>query len=729
VITPTKIEGASVRLEDASPRPVRRAPANGRSVLRHRDDIQGLRAVAVLLVALGHAGVPFLRGGFVGVDVFFVLSGFLITGILLAAGERDGRVSLRDFYARRAKRILPAAALTLVVSDLAATWLLNVVRAKQTLLDSMWAAFFGANVRFATRGVDYFARSQPPSAIQHYWSLAVEEQFYLVWPLLVSVGLLGWLAWRGPHPRTVEAGTARWSARRRLAAILALVGVASLAWSIHDTPRTAAAYFSTFARAWELALGASLAIGARGFLHVTDRGRAILGWGGVGAIVLAAILFSSATPFPGSAAVLPTTGAAMVIAAGIGRERSRGGIGRLLGVSPLRYVGDRSYAFYLWHWPVLVIAAQYAGRTLPVATNVALLAGAFGLSVLSYRLLEDPLRRARLRRPLRTSGVLWGASVGLVVVVALIATAAIGGFSSGPAVAVTPPALDVGPSANGSSSPSTGSGRSDPSILPEVQAAVEAARAGAPIPANVSPPVQHLLGDRYDPGTKGCFAGRGDPTVANICPLGATTASRTVVVIGDSHAREWLPPLLWVAANQGWRVLPMIELGCGPVTYRAGCRTYADWVVDQVRSLHPDVVLIGGELIPNTVTTRQESMGGLAWMVEHVRPNTAHVVVMGDPPRQAREPTDCLLARHATMATCTTTLTTEQVALIAGAQRTVAARGAAFIPTLGWFCYQRSCPMIVGTTATYRDADHISETYALELRALFGRAFGLALGP
>src|SRR5437764_12268748 len=184
-----------------------------------RDDIQGLRAVAVLLVALGHADVPFLRGGYVGVDVFFVLSGFLITGILLAEAERRGSISLAGFYPRRARRILPAAALTLLVTDLAARHLLNFVRAREVVSDSIWAAAFGANVHFARLGSDYFAQAQPPSPLLHFWTLSVEEQFYLVWPafLVAAIALFG--------------------ARRRLALLLVtlLVGASSLAWSIHYT--------------------------------------------------------------------------------------------------------------------------------------------------------------------------------------------------------------------------------------------------------------------------------------------------------------------------------------------------------------------------------------------------------------------------------------------------------------------------------------------------------------
>ena len=145
----------------------------------------------MLLVALNHAGLPFLNGGYVGVDVFFVLSGFLITGILLSQAERDGHVSLTEFYVRRARRILPAAVLTLVATSIAAHHLLNFVRARDVVEDSIWASFFAANIHFAHQGSDYFAQGQPPSPILHFWSLAVEEQFYLVWPAVLSLVLFG----------------------------------------------------------------------------------------------------------------------------------------------------------------------------------------------------------------------------------------------------------------------------------------------------------------------------------------------------------------------------------------------------------------------------------------------------------------------------------------------------------------------------------------------------------
>src|SRR4051812_20829265 len=202
---------------------------------RRRGDIQGLRAVAVLLVVLSHAGVGALAGGYVGVDVFFVISGFLITGILLSQASEKGSISLVGFYARRARRILPAAALTLLATEVAAYFLLNLVRAREAVWDSLYAAAFASNFRFAARGLDYFEQGQPPSPLLHFWSLAVEEQFYLVWPALLSAALLGAAATR----------------RRRALVVLVVIAAASFAWSVHLTKALPpAAYFSSFTRAW-----------------------------------------------------------------------------------------------------------------------------------------------------------------------------------------------------------------------------------------------------------------------------------------------------------------------------------------------------------------------------------------------------------------------------------------------------------------------------------------------
>ena len=270
-----------------------------------RGDIQGLRAVAVSLVLAFHAGLPAARGGYVGVDVFFVISGFLITGLIVREIEQHGRLELSRFYARRARRLLPASAMTLlVVAVLTVAWLPNT-RFESIAMDCVASATYVMNLRLARASVDYLQAEDTPSPLQHFWSLAVEEQFYVVWPLLI-LGLL------------LVQRRARWPLRRALLGGIAAIGFPSLYWSMHLTRRSPdAAYFTSTTRAWELAIGAALAIGAPSLARMSARAAAALAWAGLVAIFVAGFSYRTSTEFPGYAALLPTLGAAAVIAAGI----------------------------------------------------------------------------------------------------------------------------------------------------------------------------------------------------------------------------------------------------------------------------------------------------------------------------------------------------------------------------------------------------------------------------
>jgi peptidoglycan/LPS O-acetylase OafA/YrhL len=650
----------------------------------HRDDIQGLRGVAVLLVVLGHAGVPFLEGGFVGVDVFFVLSGFLITGLLLA----QERISLGDFYVRRARRILPAAALTLVVTDLVAQHLLNFVRAREAVSDSIWAALFGANVHFAQVGSDYFSRGQPPSPFLHFWTLSVEEQFYLVWPgILVLALLLG---------------------RRHLLAVVAVLGAASLAWSVQDTSASpATAYFSTFARGWELALGAALAVWAP---KAAPRARAALGWLGLMAIGCAAVLFSAETPFPGYAALLPALGAVLVIA----------GDARGLSCAPLRYVGDRSYAYYLWHWPVLVIATEYAGHDLSLAARLLLLAGAFGLSVVSYALVENPVRRMRL--PAWRGALLWPAAVAIVLVTAVFALRSLGETAAridAASAAVRPAALQDGRAV------AQLAGASRP--LTAVVAAVRAAERGDPIPSPLTPPVGELRGDFYS-FPDGCAPSGRMPTT--ICRLGDTSSGKSIVVFGDSHAQMWMPAILQMATRDHWLVRPLVKLSCVPRSWngKGACHDWYVWAKRQAAALNPQVALILGSWAGTADPV--QAIKPVKQLAAALRHSAASVIVVGDPSSQKRDPVDCLLARGATMKTCTTAQRRVQARTDSAIQGGARRLGAGFIDVRGWLCargrasgHPQLCPLVVNRTITAVDRGHVSKTYALELAQPFRNAF------
>jgi peptidoglycan/LPS O-acetylase OafA/YrhL len=375
---------------------------------RWRPDVEGLRAVAILLVVFTHYGLPGLEGGFIGVDVFFVISGFVITGLLLRERQSSGGTSLFDFYARRCRRILPMATLVIFAAVFATWVLINGHAANGAAIDGRWAAVFLMNHRLASPNANLL------SPLATYWSLAVEEQFYIVFPLL----FLG--ACAVGHRR---------SQRARVSAMVAAVFVASLTWSIANVNATQlTGYLSTFCRAWELAAGALVALATPWLKRVPGSVAGLGTWLGLAAIVIGAFTLQVETiHFPGWIALVPVLGAAMVIAGGVATPRQ--GAERLLGTGPFRWFGQRSYSLYLWHWPVIIVAAEVVGHN---QTNFWLLKIPLGflavaLSMLTYRFVENPIRHSRLRaRPSVVAGLV---TVGITV---LAMTAVI---------AVTPPPL------------------------------------------------------------------------------------------------------------------------------------------------------------------------------------------------------------------------------------------------------------------------------------------------
>jgi peptidoglycan/LPS O-acetylase OafA/YrhL len=342
---------------------------------KFRPDVEGLRAVAILLVVLFHAGVPRVTGGFVGVDVFFVLSGFVITGLLLREHASSGRTRVLSFYGRRSRRILPAATLVIVVTVLAAYHWLGFLTGNDTARVGRTASLFFSNFYFIHTGTNYLASQAPPSPLQNYWSLSVEEQFYIVYPALFILAGKCW--------KEVDI-------RRKLLVLLPCIIVASLALSIHQTSTNAiTAFFSPATRGWELALGALVAVASPQLSKIPEAAAMWMSWVGVAGIGLAAFLYNSATAYPGSAALLPVCATALVVASGTARPLM--GAERLLRLPPFQWMGKLSYSLYLWHWPILIIAAQYAGHSLSVGDNLLWLTAALGLSVLSFFLVENPI--------------------------------------------------------------------------------------------------------------------------------------------------------------------------------------------------------------------------------------------------------------------------------------------------------------------------------------------------
>ncbi|MFE9423654.1 SGNH hydrolase domain-containing protein [Kitasatospora sp. NPDC006697] len=485
-----------------------------------RPDIEGLRALALLAVLAFHAGIPHLAGGFTGVDVFFVISGYLITGQLLREAAVSGRIRLVEFYSRRARRLLPSAAVVLSVVALAGAWLTAPLRRADLEYDVLASALSVADWRFVAQQTDYLAAGRDPSPLLHFWSLAVEEQFYLLWAPLLA--LLVWLARR--HFRSAWA------------VMTALVMLASFALSLRWTHGSVSlAYLGSPSRAWQFGVGAVAALlPAAGLRRVPAPLRALLGWAGLAAVGWSVVEFTARTPYPGWAAVLPTVGAAALILAG---PDPRFGPGRLLGLRAPRAVGRLSYTLYLWHWPVLVLVqARFGALDWPV---LAALTAASALPALATtRWVERPLRRSPVVVELPRRGLSLGLSaVILPVVLALVVgsgTLRLLGPGTPVNLAGLPPGAPDGPTLLLPSS----AARTVPAVVPT---AAQARKDFPPDGACEVPPTA---------------------VSSPACLFGDTSSGDRIVLLGDSHAGQWFSPLLGIAAERHWALEELVKQGC-----------------------------------------------------------------------------------------------------------------------------------------------------------------------
>ncbi len=613
-----------MRPDDA---PLREPPEGRWSAPRlpPRADVQGLRALAVGVVVLDHVGVGLLEGGFVGVDVFFVVSGFLITTLLLRELVEDGRVRIGAFYARRARRILPAATVVLAAVVVASTLLLPLTRAVRVGVDVVWASLFVGNVRLAREGTDYFTADLPPSPVQHFWSLAVEEQFYVVWPAALALLAAG-VVWRSRRRdgRPPGAGQARVADRvlGPVSVLVVLAWVASFAWSVLLTrAEPSAAYFSTPARAWELATGALLALAAARGLRLPARGRALVATSGLAAIAAAALAYGPGTPFPGWQAAVPVLGTAAVLAAGdAGRAH---GAARLLTWRPATWLGDISYSLYLWHWPVVLLAPAVLARTsvAPVPAVVRLLLVVGGLRAARRRLL--PPRGGSL--PSRGAAVVDDAAQ---------PGALAGGGRRGPGHRGVERVLPRRPAraarrrrrvvrrlrgAEGPAHRAHGRGRAR---RHRGRAGPRGRRGSGAVPGAQRP---HQPRPGQAATTPRGASPRATPRTAT-CARSATSAPRRGWSCSVTPTRRCgCPASTRRASAGGFEVVPLVKFGCPPSDLRlreldqpgdpefTACYAWRTWALEQVAALSPDTVVVISRTPPPGIVLDPGVTEGEAW--------------------------------------------------------------------------------------------------------------------
>ncbi len=669
-----------------------RQSANGSEATGFRPDIEGLRAVAVLLVLAFHAGVPALSGGFVGVDVFFVISGYLITGLLVREVSTTGRLSLRRFYARRARRLLPATAVVLGATAALTVAFLPPLRWAPVTWDIATSSLYVVNWRLAD-SADYLAAESAPSPVQHFWSLAVEEQFYIIWPLLVLA-----LAWW--HRRSGR------SLRRTMLAGLALLAVPSLLYSVYLTGAAPGeAYFVSTTRAWELAIGAALAIIAPRLAALPRAVRVPAVWGGLAAIGIAAVGYDSATAFPGVAALLPTLGAAAIIAAGVGPDGTAAG--RMLAIRPMRWIGALSYSLYLWHWPLLVAATAYWGE-LSVSRGVVVAALSVVPAWLTYRLVERPIHFAPAiaARPGRALGVgSLATAVGLVAAVV-------------PAAVV--PEYDVDKDA-----PGAGVLSARPAADPEGRPADRVAA--------VSPDPLEARDDNADVYGDGCHQDEHKGELIS-CAYGDVDADRVIALVGDSHAAHWQPALDEVGQRHGWRVETYTKSACGffdvDVTKNGGepytsCSEWNEALIDHLTgSERPDVVMTSGSnnydvMAGDDVSeerNRSLFIDGLTRTWRELVDSGVDVTVVRDTPRLDVDVPECVTEHPEKMTECAGDR--DDAMERSGGEQIAAAEqvdGVSVIDLNSSVCPARECAAVIGNVIVWRDQHHLTATYARTL--------------
>ncbi len=702
---------------------------------RFRPDIEGLRAVAVLGVVLFHAGMPGLGGGYVGVDVFFVISGFLITGLLWREANSTGTVRLRSFYGARARRLLPASALVGVVTMVGSATLLPPLQATTAIGDGITSALYVGNYWFIVRGGDYFGGHLPQSPFLHYWSLGVEEQFYLVWAPLVLV--TAWLIRRTRKCSRIE-GT---SSRRPYLVVLALVAVISFVVSLVLTyVMPAAAFFSLPTRAWQLAIGGLVALTATRWSRLPARAAAVAGWVGLALILLACIWFDPTTPFPGTAALLPTVGAALVIGAGCATPAQ--GCGMLLGLSPMRAIGRISYSWYLWHWPVLILTPALLGHPLGLTGRLMAALASAGLAWLTLRYLENPLRFApKIRnsawRSLGLGAVATAVAVASGMVLALAVPAPIG--RGGPGKTPTITAADV----------PTGSGAANydtvlQQTFAQVQAAVAASADLRAVPSNLDPPLADAAAELRGLQLAGCmrlpYQG-GQPECASGDPASATT----VALIGDSHAAMWNAGFQQVAEQRHWRLETLAKTACpvmaspdatNPLQRLARdidkCDQWRSEILARLQAERPKLVVVtmwrgygnsGGGFEGQSGFRSYDTLwlNNLTQLVQQLRSTGAQVLVLGPVPDPHEDVPICLSGHLDDVAACTqrrsTAVNESGIAAEAAATK---AGGGQYADLTDLFCAADRCPVIVGNTLVYPDWTHITAEYAQLLAPVIG---------
>ncbi len=737
--TPANLRFSSISSRDAS--------GQSTGFLPH---IEGLRGIAVLAVLWFHVGLPVAVGGFTGVDVFFVVSGFLITGLLLREHAATGRIDLGRFYSRRMRRILPAALATVAVTVVLAALFLAPLQVPGIAQDGAASALSIGNIRFAIQSTDYFADTDV-SPFRHFWSLGVEEQFYLVWPGLLIAAL----------------GSLR--SRFRVGLLMLAVLVASLAFAVWLTDVIEPwAFYLLPSRVWQLALGGLLAVAVSSGRQVPrwlGWVAAPVSWAGLGLLAASFVVIDPASPYPGLWALLPAGGAAALILAG-----GRGlGTAQLLGWRPLRFVGRISYSLYLCHWPILTLPALALGQELPIEARLGLGALSVLVGAISWRLIEEPFWHGSLStfrpRPVLATAAATAIAVAVLAFgigedslaqVRAAGAEPVGQVASGSA---TPAQATTSPSASALAASSTEPPGGQPAPSSAVPTATlpapGSAAAGSPqpssgdlapasplpipseappphpwaLPVGVQPPLVSARDDKEVLIGDGCFSSLKGSTPKD-CTFGDPNGTFTVALVGDSHASHWFPAIDRIAIARGWRLITFVKASCvfvdlpifSPLLKReyTECEAWRPLVVQRLIAEQPDLVIVSSDrwLPPVNKIDEDPTRQGEA-MARLLRQIPGQVAILADTPAAAVDVPVCLSAHLSDITACATSRLAAFGRQHLVRERAAArASGATLVDMSDAICPGDPCQPVVRGMIVYRDDHHLTATFAASLAAL-----------
>ncbi|WP_067437719.1 acyltransferase family protein [Nocardioides jensenii] len=680
-----------------------------------RTDIQALRALAVSLVFLFHLWPNRMTGGFVGVDVFFVISGFLITSHLLAHPPTKAG-DLLGFWARRIQRLLPASLLVLALTVVGSRMFAPETEWGSTAAEIKAATLYYVNWNLASSSVDYLGAEAAPSPVQHYWSLSIEEQFYLGWPVLLLLLFLLARVLKRPATRVVVPG-------------LALAVAASLVYSITETASNpAGAYFVTPTRIWELGLGGLLAglLSRRAFgrdvdhehVLIPEAARSAVAWIGFGAITLTAFTYTGGTPFPGWQALLPVLGTVAVIA--VDAPLKRHSPGPILAWKPIQFLGDISYSVYLWHWPMVVLVPQATGHQLTLQNKLAILVATLVLATLTKFFIEDVFRRARFRTPL------WKPYVAMVLAMGLVWGMAhtLDRYFDKQQDLARQELI----AAKDSDDPCFGA-----KTLANREEDCPRTKEGPVVPApNLA------IDDKSDAYRDGCWEWVPFDGVKT-CEYGDESSDVHIALVGNSHAGHWLPALQVVAENQGWHITTILASECTATRTKVdfktdedsqGCLDWGQRVLDLTAEGDFDVVVTSernGRKPVDAVDGNEQELweqGYQDYLADWIDQGQ-RVVVIHDTPTpgvdDVRGP-ECIAENEDGLGACTG-LRDDWVpndALVNAAEK-LDDPLVSVIDLTDYICGPKFCDVAVGGVGVYFDASHITATYAETLGPFLGQ--------